>query len=648
MSFKADFCTWELAEDTSYSDSFVSLSPFDGMSINKEEQKEEDADAELELIPEEEDLDRLDIETIAAKETETLSTHDLEAMAVKNLELLKKMRTGTATKENKRKIRELNEKIMALSTSTALNTAKREKSSKMRTEVRKKEKELELRLREREIRNVMDAVANAEKVDLAFMVDCTGSMGCYISAVKDQIKLIVKRVKSTNPSLDLRLSFLGYRDLEDTNQFEIFDFSRDHDAFSAFVGAIVAGGGGDAPEDIAGALGQLILLSWNHNTKIMFHIADCPCHGEEYHSYGLCGDSHPTGGPSGSKIGDYLATIQQEGIFYYFGRITSATDIMIEKFNMKMGKDFITTVAMESSEKIVSAVTSSVRTSIHVSALKSTKKTVTFADKKRSKLGSTSSDDMKKYVISSAEPDWAQIRAQKVNVFTNVPVNSIRDLRKPKIFKIYLCNPAATGATRTKEMTVKIADQPFAEGELRIAYRGYLYVKSGEHSVVLKEFKQLGPKAHDISRYMAQIEISTIASFLAEEYNKIRSPDLLPVKVVVSRIVEAEHHKKEKESRFYCMEKPLHGEFIKFSNNTGFWDEDHLDETLLRYSKYTLEATKGYMMVVDLQGIKCEGGYILTDPVILCCDILRFGSTNLGGSAMKRCNDALEAYLKYL
>mmetsp|Transcript_14464 Transcript_14464/g.18903 ORF Transcript_14464/g.18903 Transcript_14464/m.18903 type:complete len:185 (-) Transcript_14464:12-566(-) len=184
MSFKADFCTWELAEDTSYSDSFVSLSPFDGMSINnqqeEEEQKEGHADAELEIILEEEDLDRLDIETIAAKETETLSTHDLEAMAVKNLELLKKMRTGTATKENKRKIRELNEKIMALSTSTALNTAKREKSSKMRTEVRKKEKELELRLREREIRNVMDAVANAEKVDLAFMVDCTGSMGCYI------------------------------------------------------------------------------------------------------------------------------------------------------------------------------------------------------------------------------------------------------------------------------------------------------------------------------------------------------------------------------------------------------------------------------------------------------------------------------------
>ena len=35
-------------------------------------------------------------------------------------------------------------------------------------------------------------------------------------------------------------------------------------------------------------------------------------------------------------------------------------------------------------------------------------------------------------------------------------------------------------------------------------------------------------------------------------------------------------------------------------------------------------------MVVDLQGVHTPEGYVLTDPVILCTDIRRFGATNLG------------------
>ena len=48
----------------------------------------------------------------------------------------------------------------------------------------------------------------------------------------------------------------------------------------------------------------------------------------------------------------------------------------------------------------------------------------------------------------------------------------------------------------------------------------------------------------------------------------------------------------------------------------------------------------GYMMVMDLQGSPRtkEGEYVLTDPAILCSDLLRFGSTNFGTpKMMKRC-----------
>ena len=44
-----------------------------------------------------------------------------------------------------------------------------------------------------------------------------------------------------------------------------------------------------------------------------------------------------------------------------------------------------------------------------------------------------------------------------------------------------------------------------------------------------------------------------------------------------------------------------------------------------------------YFKVVDLQGVK-NGGWIfrLTDPVIHCKDVTRFGRTNLGEKGMER------------
>jgi len=55
--------------------------------------------------------------------------------------------------------------------------------------------------------------------------------------------------------------------------------------------------------------------------------------------------------------------------------------------------------------------------------------------------------------------------------------------------------------------------------------------------------------------------------------------------------------------------------------------------------------TDGYMMVVDLQGVHTADGYLLTDPVILCEDVTRFGKTNLGRVAMLRCNASIGTFL---
>ena len=53
-------------------------------------------------------------------------------------------------------------------------------------------------------------------------------------------------------------------------------------------------------------------------------------------------------------------------------------------------------------------------------------------------------------------------------------------------------------------------------------------------------------------------------------------------------------------------------------------------------------------MVSDLQGIMTKDGYVLTDPVVLCTDLTRFGSTNMGEPLMERCKASAERHLESL
>ncbi|MES1914141.1 MAG: hypothetical protein MHM6MM_006261 [Cercozoa sp. M6MM] len=53
----------------------------------------------------------------------------------------------------------------------------------------------------------------ATKVDLAFLVDCTGSMGPYIDGVKNKVQQAVREVqRACQKKIELRVAFVGYRD----------------------------------------------------------------------------------------------------------------------------------------------------------------------------------------------------------------------------------------------------------------------------------------------------------------------------------------------------------------------------------------------------------------------------------------------------
>ena len=350
-----------------------------------------------------------------------------------------------------------------------------------------------------------------------------------------------------------------------------------------------------------------------------------------------------------------------------FGRITEQTDQMIECFhNSGISID---QVGIEEESVLTKRVTASVRKSIF--------KTVTTIGKsdevafarmssidKLLKTGIKStkpSDSLKAYTISPSLPsfiNWKNQHYCEVKVFRNVRITSLTDLQNPLrmgLVRFLRGNKAhRTDKTFESTMLMRRAPSPFAEGEIRLTYHGQIAQKEAEltgSSMVMKSFKHVGKGVNDRDQYLKQMEVSAIAHFLASEYNKssskpphCRNINVLPVLVVE----EVEETNESSGNRRFCAEYLLPTgeiEFTKFSSNTGYWDEDTIDETLLRFTKYTHDVTDGYIIVTDLQGVREGNTYHLTDPVILCKDILRFGNTNLGENFIKKCLDSTISHL---
>ena len=246
--------------------------------------------------------------------------------------LLSKLKTGTATREEIKKLKELGARLseMKKDAEMAIDTT----VSEIKASVYEKGLEYDKALKEKEIRSVIKSVSNAEAVDLAFLLDCTESMSPYIDSVKKSINKIISCVKRTNGSLKLRLAMIAYRDVGDLNRFEVFDFTSSVLDFERFVEALRATGGADFPEDIAGAIRHANNLCWIHPTRVVFLIADSPCHGRQFHKFSV--DDYPEGTP-GIDIISELKNLQLShkthgSINLTFGRITEYTDEMIQAF----------------------------------------------------------------------------------------------------------------------------------------------------------------------------------------------------------------------------------------------------------------------------------------------------------------------------
>eukprot|EP00761_Pharyngomonas_kirbyi_P010850 gb/GECH01010873.1/.p1 GENE.gb/GECH01010873.1/~~gb/GECH01010873.1/.p1 ORF type:complete len:759 (+),score=129.85 gb/GECH01010873.1/:1-2277(+) len=176
-------------------------------------------------------------------------------------------------------------------------------------------------------------------MDICFAMDCTGSMGLWIEAGKEKITKLVQSIESmikdrfSDYETNIRVSFVGYRDHNDTNRIQKMPFTEDTDGVCRFVGTMDATGGGDAPEDITGAYQEALELPWEAEHRFLVHIADAPCHGTKYHDLGRSCDNNADGCPENLKPEDQLEVMKSKNINLLFTKITEHTDKMIDVFS---------------------------------------------------------------------------------------------------------------------------------------------------------------------------------------------------------------------------------------------------------------------------------------------------------------------------
>jgi len=123
------------------------------------------------------------------------------------------------------------------------------------------------------------ALPMAQIIDVAFILDSTGSMAEEIAAVKTTIQKVASGLRDSN--VRIRIGLVEFKDRGDPFVTRIYPMSTDLERFSAQIASVQADGGGDTPESGNEALHVGIKqLAWSDAAlaKLAFLVGDAPPH----------------------------------------------------------------------------------------------------------------------------------------------------------------------------------------------------------------------------------------------------------------------------------------------------------------------------------------------------------------------------------
>uniref|UniRef100_A0AAQ5YXE6 non-specific serine/threonine protein kinase n=1 Tax=Amphiprion ocellaris TaxID=80972 RepID=A0AAQ5YXE6_AMPOC len=170
--------------------------------------------------------------------------------------------------------------------------------------------------------------------------------------------------------------------------------------------------------------------------------------------------------------------------------------------------------------------------------------------------------------------------------------------------------------------------------EYDILKPGHLYIVKSFLPEVVETWQSIYKEDTVLHLCLREIQQQRAAQKLTFAFNQIR-PKTIPYS---PRFLEVFLLYCHSAGQWFAIEECITGEFRKFNNNNG--DEivptNLLEETMLAFSHWTYEYTRGELLVLDLQGV----GEILTDPSVIksgekgSYDMI-FGPANLGDDAIR-------------
>lgn len=117
-------------------------------------------------------------------------------------------------------------------------------------------------------------------MDVALVIDVTGSMGDELSFLTVEFESIVANLSAEYANVDLRFALVTYRDEGDDFVTQTYDFTPDIQTMRANLQQQRADGGGDYPEAMDEALIEAAELTWRDGdvARVLILNADAPPH----------------------------------------------------------------------------------------------------------------------------------------------------------------------------------------------------------------------------------------------------------------------------------------------------------------------------------------------------------------------------------
>ncbi|CAD8046726.1 unnamed protein product [Paramecium primaurelia] len=497
------------------------------------------------------------------------------------------------------------------------NKIKKAMQEQQRLENRKQENK---KIKEIMMKKTQGSLEECGKLDICYVVDFTLSMQPYVEQARCCVQESLKIIKQQT-NRDTNISSIAYYDIEQkpkTGSYFQFDFSNNVQNFQQFMLDIKFEGGRDPPEDVRGALEQMMKnLKWKSKFKIAILITDSPCHGKKYHSFPV--DFH-----SDDDITQTLHRLIEQQIILIGFNLNDKTTKMYEEFKKvyeaKNAQDFFLLVDVaglkvhQLAEKMASSLGSA---SVNATQVK---QSGTKSKKQQQERPKNKDGAMEALCKQGDFFNFEQQTKVVDTVFTvlNVTIND-------QVFNNNLQSINNIGKQPNKDYIIKEegkwscirTELPFAFGMMKDVF--LMKKKNGgpEELYVIKT--PLGSKpyqsqleaiqecrSHLICQQLMKKFKNDIADALEQQnFQKNEYPN-----VVYSDFLILE----ETKNKYWIAERFFKGEFVKYNNNFGYINEEitNLNKFAQAFSYYTFFISKGQYMINDVQGV----GNYFTDPAI--------------------------------